>query len=312
MPDSNFIDYVKIWCASGHGGAGSMHLYRAKYVPKGGPDGGDGGRGGHIILRANPQFWTLIHLKYRKHIKAEEGGHGEGGLRTGKNGEDIILDVPVGTVAKDAETGEVLFEMMEPGETRILCKGGRGGLGNNNFKTATNQTPRYAQPGEDGQEGWFILELKVLADVGLVGFPNAGKSTTLEPNLGIVQYYDDQSFIMADIPGIIEGAHEGRGIGIRFLRHIERNSVLLFMVSAEEDDIKASYETLLNELKEYNPELLDKDRVLAITKCDLIDKDIEKEIEPSLPKGIPHVFISSVSGEGIKDLKDMLWSALHS
>ncbi len=243
---------------------------------------------------------------------------------------DIILDVPVGTVAKDAETGEVLFEMMEPGETRILCKGGRGGLGNNNFKTATNQTPRYAQPGEDGQEGWFILELKVLADVGLVGFPNAGKSTllaaitaakpkianyaftTLEPNLGIVQYYDDQSFVMADIPGIIEGAHEGRGIGIRFLRHIERNSVLLFMVSAEEDDIKASYETLLNELKEYNPELLDKDRVLAITKCDLIDKDIEKEIEPSLPKGIPHVFISSVSGEGIKDLKDMLWSALHS
>ena len=330
MPDSNFIDYVKIWCASGHGGAGSMHFYRAKYVPKGGPDGGDGGRGGHIILRANPQFWTLIHLKYRKHIKAEEGGHGEGGLRTGKNGEDIILDVPVGTVAKDAETGEVLFEMMEPGETRILCKGGRGGLGNNNFKTATNQTPRYAQPGEDGQEGWFILELKVLADVGLVGFPNAGKSTllaaitaakpkianyaftTLEPNLGIVQYYDDQSFVMADIPGIIEGAHEGRGIGIRFLRHIERNSVLLFMVSAEEDDIKASYETLLNELKEYNPELLDKDRVLAITKCDLIDKDIEKEIEPSLPKGIPHVFISSVSGEGIKDLKDMLWSALHS
>ena len=299
-------------------------------MPKGGPDGGDGGRGGHIILRANPQFWTLIHLKYRKHIKAEEGGHGEGGLRTGKNGEDIILDVPVGTVAKDAETGEVLFEMMEPGETRILCKGGRGGLGNNNFKTATNQTPRYAQPGEDGQEGWFILELKVLADVGLVGFPNAGKSTllaaitaakpkianyaftTLEPNLGIVQYYDDQSFVMADIPGIIEGAHEGRGIGIRFLRHIERNSVLLFMVSAEEDDIKASYETLLNELKEYNPELLDKDRVLAITKCDLIDKDIEKEIEPSLPKGIPHVFISSVSGEGIKDLKDMLWSALHS
>lgn len=330
MADSNFIDYVKIWCASGHGGAGSMHLYRAKYVPKGGPDGGDGGHGGHIILRANPQFWTLIHLKYRKHIKAEEGGHGEGGLRTGKNGEDIILDVPVGTVAKDAETGEVLFEMMEPGQTRILCKGGRGGLGNNNFKTATNQTPRYAQPGEDGQEGWFILELKVLADVGLVGFPNAGKSTllaavtaakpkianyaftTLEPNLGIVQYYDDQSFVMADIPGIIEGAHEGRGIGIRFLRHIERNSALLFMVSAEEDDIKASYETLLNELKEYNPELLDKDRVLAITKCDLIDKDIEKEIEPTLPKGIPHVFISSVSGEGIKDLKDMLWSALHS
>ena len=305
-----------------------MHLHRAKYVPKGGPDGGDGGRGGHIILRANPQFWTLIHLKYRKHVKAENGASGSGGLRTGKNGEDIILEVPVGTVAKDAETEEVLFEMMEPGQERILCKGGRGGLGNNNFKTATNQTPRYAQPGEEGQEGWFILELKLLADVGLVGFPNAGKSTllaaitaakpkianyaftTLEPNLGIVKYYDDQSFVMADIPGIIEGAHEGKGIGIRFLRHIERNSVLLFMVSAEEDDIAAGYRTLLNELEEYNPELLDKERVLAITKCDLIDKEIESQIEPTLPKGIPHVFISSISGEGLKELKDMLWSAL--
>ena len=330
MPDSNFIDYVKIYCASGHGGAGSMHLHRAKYVPKGGPDGGDGGRGGHIILRANPQFWTLIHLKYRKHVKAENGGHGEGGLRTGKNGEDIILDVPVGTVAKDAETEEILFEMMEPGETRILCKGGRGGLGNNNFKSATNQTPRYSQPGEEGEEGWFILELKLLADVGLVGFPNAGKSTllaaitaakpkianyafnTLEPNIGIVKYYNDQSFVMADIPGIIEGAHEGKGIGIRFLRHIERNSVLLFMVSAEEDDIAAGYKTLLNELEEYNPELLDKERVLAVTKCDMIDKEIESQIEPTLPKGVPHVFISSVSGEGLKELKDMLWSALQS
>ncbi len=330
MPDSNFIDYVKIYCASGHGGAGSMHLHRAKYVPKGGPDGGDGGRGGHIILRANPQFWTLIHLKYRKHVKAENGGHGEGGLRTGKNGEDIILDVPVGTVAKDAETEEILFEMMEPGETWILCKGGRGGLGNNNFKSATNQTPRYSQPGEEGEEGWFILELKLLADVGLVGFPNAGKSTllaaitaakpkianyaftTLEPNLGIVKYYNDQSFVMADIPGIIEGAHEGKGIGIRFLRHIERNSVLLFMVSAEEDDIAAGYKTLLNELEEYNPELLDKERVLAVTKCDMIDKEIESQIEPTLPKGVPHVFISSVSGEGLKELKDMLWSALQS
>ncbi|MBR4756621.1 MAG: GTPase ObgE [Bacteroidales bacterium] len=330
MADSNFIDYVKIFCASGHGGAGSAHLHRAKYVPKGGPDGGDGGRGGHIILHANPQFWTLIHLKYRKHVKADDGGHGEGGLRTGKNGEDIVLDVPVGTVAKDAETEEVLFEMMEPGERKILCKGGRGGLGNNNFKTATNQTPRYAQPGEEGQEGWFILELKLLADVGLVGFPNAGKSTllaaitaakpkiadyaftTLEPNLGIVKYYDDRSFVMADIPGIIEGAHEGKGIGIRFLRHIERNSVLLFMVSAEEDDIAACYRTLLNELEEYNPELLDKERVLAVTKCDLIDKDIEAELEPGLPEGIPHVFISSVSGEGLKELKDILWSALQS
>ena len=330
MAESNFIDYVKIFCASGHGGAGSMHLHRAKYVPKGGPDGGDGGRGGHIVLRANKQLWTLIHLKYRKHVKADNGGNGQGGLRTGKNGEDIFLEVPVGTVAKDAETGDTLFEMMEDGEERILCKGGRGGLGNNNFKTATNQTPRYAQPGEEGQEGWFILELKVLADVGLVGFPNAGKSTllaaitaakpkianyaftTLEPNLGIVRYYDDQSFVMADIPGIIEGAHEGKGIGIRFLRHIERNSVLLFMVSAEENDIGASYETLLNELREYNPELLDKGRVLAVTKCDLIDKDIEKELAPTLPKGIPHVFISSVSGEGLKELKDMLWDALQS
>ena len=330
MPDSNFIDYVKIYCASGHGGAGSMHLHRAKYVPKDGPDGGDGGRGGHIILRANPQFWTLIHLKYRKHVKADDGGHGEGGLRTGKNGADIILEVPVGTVAKDAETEEVLFEMMEPGEERVLCRGGRGGLGNNNFKTATNQTPRYAQPGEEGEEGWFILELKLLADVGLVGFPNAGKSTllaaitaakpkianyaftTLEPNLGIVKYYDDQSFVMADIPGIIEGAHEGKGIGIRFLRHIERNSVLLFMVSAEENDIAGSYKTLLNELEEYNPELLDKERLLAVTKCDMIDKEIEAQIEPSLPKGVPHIFISSVSGEGLKELKDMLWSALQS
>ena len=330
MAESNFIDYVKIWCASGHGGAGSMHLYRAKYVPKGGPDGGNGGRGGHIILKADPQLWTLIHLKFRKHIQAEDGSHGEGGLRTGKNGEDIIVNVPVGTVVKNPETGETIFEMMEPGEEKILCKGGRGGLGNDNFKSPTLQTPRFAQPGEDGEEGWFILELKVLADVGLVGFPNAGKSTllaaltsakpkiadyaftTLEPNLGIVKYYDDRSFVMADIPGIIEGAHEGKGIGIRFLRHIERNSVLLFMVSAEEDDIKASYETLLNELREYNPELLDKQRVLAVTKCDLIDKEIEKELTPSLPDGIPCIFISSVTGEGLKALKDQLWISLQS
>ncbi|MCQ2146096.1 MAG: GTPase ObgE [Bacteroidales bacterium] len=329
MADSNFIDYVKIFCASGHGGAGSMHLHRAKYVPKGGPDGGDGGRGGHIILKANKQFWTLIHLKYRKHVKAEDGQKGGAALCRGKNGEDIILEVPVGTVVKDVETGEVIFELIEDGDQKILCQGGRGGLGNNNFKTATNQTPRYAQPGEEGQEGWFILELKLLADVGLVGFPNAGKSTllaaitsakpkianyaftTLEPNLGIVQYYDGQSFVMADIPGIIEGAHEGKGIGIRFLRHIERNSVLLFMVSAEENDIEAGYNTLLSELREFNPELLVKDRVLAITKCDLADKELEKEIEKLLPKDIPHVFISSVSGEGLKELKDMLWDALH-
>lgn len=330
MADSNFIDYVKIFCASGHGGAGSTHLYRAKYIPKGGPDGGDGGRGGHVILRANTQFWTLIHLKYRKVVRAENGAPGSGGLCKGKQGTDIILDVPVGTVVKDAETGEQLAELVENGSEFILCRGGKGGLGNNNFKSATNQTPRYAQPGEEGQEGWFILELKVLADVGLVGFPNAGKSTllaaitaakpkianyaftTLEPNLGIVKYYDDQSFVMADIPGIIEGAHEGKGIGIRFLRHIERNSVLLFMVSAEENDIAGSYKTLLNELEEYNPELLDKERLLAVTKCDMIDKEIEAQIEPSLPKGVPHIFISSVSGEGLKELKDMLWSALQS
>lgn len=329
MADSNFIDFVRIYCSSGHGGAGSMHLYRAKYVPKGGPDGGDGGRGGHIILRANPQFWTLIHLKYRKHIKAEDGGKGEGGLRHGKNGTDIILDVPVGTVVKNAETDEVLFELVEAGEEKILCKGGRGGLGNDKFKSATQQTPRYAQPGEDGEEGVFALELKLLAGVGLVGFPNAGKSTllatltsakpkianyaftTLEPNLGIVRYYDDQSFVMADIPGIIEGAHEGRGIGLRFLRHIERNSVLLFMVSAEEEDIAASYKTLLNELKQYNPELLDKQRVLAITKCDLIDEKRKKEIKSHLPKKIPYCFISSMNQEGLKELKEQLWTTLH-
>ena len=329
MPDSNFIDYVKIYCASGHGGAGSMHLHRAKYVPKGGPDGGDGGRGGHIILRANPQFWTLIHLKYRKHIKADDGEKGGAALCRGKNGEDIYLDVPIGTVAKNADTGETLFEMMEEGEERILCRGGRGGWGNDHFKTATNQTPRYAQPGEEGEEGIFILELKLLADVGLVGFPNAGKSTllstitaakpkiasyaftTLEPNLGIVSYYDGKSFVMADIPGIIEGAHEGKGIGIRFLRHIERNSVLLFMVSIEEEDILSSYNTLLRELKLYNPELLTKQRVLAITKCDLADKEYEKMVEPHLPRKIPHVFISSSTGEGLSELKDVLWKALQ-
>ncbi len=329
MPDSNFIDYVKIYCASGHGGAGSVHLHRAKYIPKGGPDGGDGGRGGHIILKANPQFWTLIHLKYRKHIKADDGEKGGSANRSGKNGSDIYLDVPVGTVVKDAESGETLFEMMEPGEERILCKGGRGGLGNSNFKSATLQTPRFAQPGEDGQEGVFILELKLLADVGLVGFPNAGKSTllstitaakpkiasyaftTLEPNLGIVRYHDGRSFVMADIPGIIEGAHDGKGIGLRFLRHIERNSVLLFMVSVEEENIADGYRTLLNELKLYNPELLTKQRVLAITKCDLIDKEIEEQMRPSIPESVPYVFISSSTGEGLDKLKDALWKALQ-
>ena len=329
MPDSNFIDYVKIFCASGNGGAGSMHLRREKYIPKGGPDGGDGGRGGHIILRANPQFWTLIHLKYRKHIKAEDGEAGSGQLRTGKNGTDIYIDVPLGTVARDAETGKVLFELVDAGEERILVKGGRGGLGNNNFKSATNQTPRYSQPGEAGSEGWFILELKVLADVGLVGFPNAGKSTllasvtaakpkianyaftTLEPNLGIVKYYDDKSFVIADIPGIIEGAHEGKGIGLRFLRHIERNSILLFMVPADSDDIAREYGILLNELRQYNPELLVKERLLAISKSDMLDRQMKEDMEKQLPAGVKHIFISSVSGEGLKELKDMLWEALN-
>ena len=329
MAESNFIDYVKIFCTAGNGGAGSAHLHRAKYIPKGGPDGGDGGRGGHIILRANPQFWTLIHLKYRKHIKAEDGQKGGAATCTGKSGADIILEVPIGTVAKNGETGEVLFEMMEPGEERILCRGGRGGLGNVNFKSATQQTPRYAQPGEEGEVGVYVLELKLLADVGLVGFPNAGKSTllasitaakpkiasyaftTLEPNLGIVSYYDDRSFVMADIPGIIEGAHEGKGLGLRFLRHIERNSVLLFMVSAEEEDIAKAYKTLLAELKLYNPELLTKQRVLAVTKCDLIDEELKKMIKPHLPRKVPCVFISSVTGEGLQSLKDALWTALQ-
>ena len=329
MADSNFIDYVKIFCASGHGGAGSTHLYRAKYIPKGGPDGGDGGRGGHVILRANTQFWTLIHLKYRKVVRAENGAPGSGGLCKGKQGTDIILDVPVGTVVKDAETGEQLAELVENGSEFILCRGGKGGLGNNNFKSATNQTPRYAQPGEEGQEGWFILELKVLADVGLVGFPNAGKSTllaaitsakpkianyaftTLEPNLGIVRYHDDRSFVMADIPGIIEGAHEGKGLGLRFLRHIERNSVLLFMVSAEEENVNESYKVLLKELKMYNPELLAKDRILAVTKCDIADDEMRKRVRRHLPKSIPSVLISSVTGEGLPELKDLLWEALN-
>ena len=296
MADSNFIDYVKLFLASGKGGNGSTHMRREKFVPKGGPDGGDGGRGGHIILRGSSQFWTLIHLKYRKHIKAEEGESGSGQLSKGANGKDIYLDVPLGTVAKNAETGEQICEITEDKQEVILLRGGRGGLGNAYFKTATNQTPRYSQPGEDGVEGWYILELKVLADVGLVGFPNAGKSTllstvsaarpkvadyaftTMEPSIGIVSYYDDKSFVMADIPGIIEGASEGKGLGYRFLRHIERNSVLLFMVAADSKDILKEYRILLNELKKYNPELLDKQRVLAVSKSVLLDEELMAEI----------------------------------
>ena len=329
MAGTNFVDYVKIFCASGCGGAGSVHLRREKYIPKGGPDGGDGGRGGHVILRGNAQFWTLIHLRYRKHVKADPGVAGSGSLCKGANGKDIYLDVPLGTVAKNAETGEILFEITEDGEEKVLVRGGRGGLGNANFKSATNQTPRYAQPGEPGQEGWFILELKILADVGLVGFPNAGKSTllstvsaarpkvadyaftTLEPSVGIVIYHDDKSFVMADIPGIIEGAHEGRGLGLRFLRHIERNSMLLFLVPADSKDILSEYRILLNELKQYNPELLDKDRVLAVSKSDMLDDELKKEIRRHLPRKIPAMFISSVTGEGIAELKNLLWSILN-
>lgn len=329
MSESNFIDYVKLFCRAGNGGHGAMHLRREKYVPKGGPDGGNGGRGGSIILRGNNQMWTLIHLKYKKHVVADSGVNGSGALRDGANGKDIILDVPLGTVAKDAETQEVLFEIVEHGQEIVIAQGGRGGLGNTNFKSSTNQTPRYAQPGEEGIEGWFILELKLLADVGLVGFPNAGKSTlvstlsaarpkiadyaftTLEPSLGIVNYRDDKSFVIADIPGIIEGAHEGKGLGLRFLRHIERNSMLLFMVPADSKDIAAEYKILLNELKLYNPELLDKERILAVSKSDLLDDELRKDIKKHLPRTLPHIFISSVTGYNISELKDMLWNTLN-
>lgn len=330
MSNSNFVDYVRLFCQSGNGGKGSVHLHREKFVAKGGPDGGDGGRGGHIILRGNSQYWTLIHLKFRKHIRAEHGVGGSGSLCHGANGPDIYLEVPLGTVAKVADTGEVLFEVTENGEEKVLAKGGRGGMGNAFFKNATHQTPRYAQPGEPGEENWFILELKILADVGLVGFPNAGKSTllstisaarpkiadyaftTLEPSIGIVDYYDHKSFVMADIPGIIEGAHEGKGLGLRFLKHIERNSMLLFMVPADTKDIKNEFKILLNELKQFNPELLDKQRILAITKADLLDEELEKELKKHLPRKIPHLFISSFTGKNIQALKDLIWNTLNS
>lgn len=329
MANPNFIDYVKLCSRSGRGGPGAIHMRREKHVPKGGPDGGNGGRGGHIILRGSTQLWTLLHLKYKKHVIADEGKPGEGGNRSGAEGKDVILEVPLGTVAKDAETGEIRFEITEEGEERILTSGGRGGLGNSNFKTATNQTPRYSQPGEEGIEEWIILELKLLADVGLVGFPNAGKSTllsvlsaakpeianyaftTLTPNLGVIPYRDHQSFVMADIPGIIEGAAEGKGLGIRFLRHIERNSILLFMIPADTQDIKKEYDILINELKKYNPELLDKSRILAITKADLLDEELMEEMRKEIPKEIPSIFISSLTQYNLVELKDQLWKALQ-
>ena len=327
MASDNFVDYVKIHCTSGNGGGGSTHFRREKYIPKGGPDGGDGGRGGHIYLRGNKQLWTLLHLKFHKHVKAGHGAHGAGNLKTGSQGEDKYIDVPLGTLAKDGETGEVLFEITQDGEQVIIQPGGKGGMGNNNFKSPTNQTPRYAQPGESGLEGWKILEMKLLADVGLVGFPNAGKSTllsvvteakpeigdyaftTLRPNLGIVSYRDHRSFVMADIPGIIEGAHTGKGLGLRFLRHIERNSLLLFMIPVDSDDIKKEYNVLLNELKQYNPELLHKERLLAITKSDMLDDELIGQMKKDIPN-IPYVFISSVAQKGIVELKDLIWKHL--
>jgi GTPase len=329
MSESNFVDYVKIFCKSGNGGAGSAHLRREKFVAYGGPDGGDGGRGGHIILRGNEQMWTLLHLKYQKHISAGNGESGGKQRSSGADGEDVFIEVPLGTIAKDAETGDVLFEITKHGESQVLLKGGRGGLGNDHFKSATFQTPRFAQPGEEGEEGWKILELKVLADVGLVGFPSSGKSTllsvvsaakpkiaeyhftTLVPNLGIVGHREKRSFVMADIPGIIEGAHLGKGLGLRFLRHIERNSMLLFMVPADSKNHFKEYKILLDELDKYNPELLDKQRFLAISKADMLDQELMKEISKEL-KGIPHLFFSSVTGFNLQQLKDKIWEILNS
>jgi GTP-binding protein len=328
MPESNFVDYIKIFCRSGKGGAGSAHLRREKYIPKGGPDGGDGGRGGNIYVKGNHNIWTLLHLRYKKHVFAGNGDAGSSATKTGSDGKDIILEVPLGTIIREEDTGKQLVEITENGETKILLKGGRGGLGNVHFKSATNQTPRYAQPGEEGIENWLIFELKVLADVGLVGFPNAGKSTllsvisearpkiaeyaftTLEPSIGIVPYRDDRSFVVADIPGIIEGASEGKGLGLRFLRHIERNSILLFLIPSDSKDINNEYRILLKELEQYNPELLDKKRLLAITKSDLLDNELTEEISVDLPE-VPSVFISSVAHANLVNLKDMLWEQLN-
>lgn len=328
MTDGNFIDYIKIYAASGKGGRGSAHLHREKYITKGGPDGGDGGRGGHVIIKGNKALWTLHHLRFLKHSRAEHGGDGSSSRSTGKDGEDAIVEVPLGTIVRDTETNEILFEIMEDGEEKILLPGGKGGLGNWHFKSSTNQTPRYAQPGIPGQDGWFQIELKILADVGLVGFPNAGKSTllsvitaakpkiadyeftTLKPNLGIVAYRNQQSFVMADIPGIIEGAHEGKGLGHRFLRHIERNSTLLFLIPADTDDVKKAYEVLLNELKMHNPELLDKKRLLGISKSDMLDEELMQEFKEDIPKDVPYIFFSSVAHQNLDELKDKLWKML--
>jgi len=328
MASDNFVDYVNIHCTSGNGGGGSTHYRREKYIPLGGPDGGDGGRGGHIIVRGNAQLWTLLHLKFKKHIKAGHGVHGTGNLKTGAEGDDQYIEVPIGTIAKDSETGEVLFEITADKEEKILVPGGRGGRGNSYFKSSINRAPQFAQPGEPGQEHWMILELKILADVGLVGFPNAGKSTllsvlssakpeigdyaftTLRPNLGIVPYRSHHSFIMADIPGIIEGAHTGKGLGLRFLRHIERNSILLFMIPADTDSIQKEYEILLNELRQYNPELLHKERILAITKADMLDDELKEQMKVDIP-AIPYLFISSIAQQGLVELKDLLWKKLN-
>jgi len=330
MTEGNFVDYIKVHTTSGKGGRGSVHLHREKFIQKGGPDGGDGGRGGHVIVRGNNNMWTLIHLKFKKHFRAEHGGDGSKSRSTGKDGQDVYIDVPLGTIVRDGETQETLFEITENGEEKILVEGGMGGRGNWHFKSSTNQTPRYAQPGVLGQEGWYQLELKLLADVGLVGFPNAGKSTllsvltsakpkiadyaftTLKPNLGIVEYRDFKSFVMADIPGIIEGAAEGKGLGHRFLRHIERNSILLFLIPADSNDVQKEYDILLNELKKHNPELLDKDRLLAISKSDMLDDELKEELEKELPKDVPHLFISSVAQTGLTELKDQLWQILNS
>ena len=329
MTEGNFVDYVKMHLTSGKGGQGSAHLRREKYIPKGGPDGGDGGRGGHVILRANPNLWTLYHLKFKRHYKAGHGGAGSKQTSTGADGEDVIIEVPLGTVVRDSENQNIILEITEKEQEFIIAAGGKGGLGNDHFKSSTNQTPRYAQPGLDGVEVNITLELKVLADVGLVGFPNAGKSTllsvvtaakpkianyeftTLKPNLGIVEYRDHQTFVMADIPGIIEGAAEGKGLGHYFLRHIERNSTLLFLIPADSDNIKKEYAILLNELKLHNPELLDKNRLLAISKSDMLDDELKNEIKKELPKGVKTLFISSVAQQGLVELKDTLWKMLN-